>query len=75
MSNESVNNELRAGYFDEDQMAKTRGRSKRTLRAERQRGDGPPYTRDGRDVLYPIGGYRAWLEANTRRPVRHRSTS
>jgi hypothetical protein len=65
--------ELREGYLKEAEMAEEREKSPRTLRAERQRGGGPPWVRDGRDVLYPIEGYRTWLKANERRPVRDRA--
>ena len=33
------------GYLTDDTMAKLRGVTERTLRAERQRGDGPPYVK------------------------------
>jgi hypothetical protein len=63
------------GYLSEAEMAHQRGKGLRTLRLERQRGDGPPYTRDGRDVLYPIDGFRAWLKAGERQAVRGRSVA
>jgi hypothetical protein len=58
-----------AEYWTEDEMAEVRGKTPRTLRAERQRGDGPPYAKDGRTILYSMAGYREWLLANTRQPV------
>jgi hypothetical protein len=59
-----------AGYAPEDEIAEARGVGKRTLRAERQRGDGPPFVKMGKQILYPIEGFRAWLKANERHPVR-----
>ena len=61
---------LFSGYLTEGQVAVERKKTKRTLRAERQRGDGPPYVKDGKAVLYPVGGFREWLKAIERRPVR-----
>jgi hypothetical protein len=59
-----------AGYAPEDEIAKARGVGKRTLRAERQRGMGPPFVKIGKQILYPIEGFRDWLKANERHPVR-----
>ena len=50
----SRSSELLDGYTPEDQMAKARGVATRTLRAERQRGDGPPWVKMGKQILYPI---------------------
>jgi hypothetical protein len=61
---------LFSGYLTDGEAAAERGKSTRTLRAERQRGSGPPYVKDGRLVLYPIDGFRAWLRANERHAVR-----
>jgi hypothetical protein len=65
-----MNEDLFAGYLAPEQVAEQRGKSLRTLRLERQRGVGPPYVHDGRSVRYPIEGFRAWLRANERLPVR-----
>jgi hypothetical protein len=62
--------ELRAGWLSERDMAKARGKSLRALSLERLRGVGPPWTKDGSSVLYNIEGYRKWLVANERSPVR-----
>jgi hypothetical protein len=66
----SQSSELLDGYTPEENMAKARGVTVRTLRAERQRGDGPPWVKMGKQVLYPNDGFRNWLKANERRPVR-----
>ena len=66
----SQSSELLDGYTPEVQMGKARGVTVRTLRAERQRGDGPPWVKMGKQVLYPNDGFRNWLKANERRPVR-----
>jgi hypothetical protein len=66
----SHNSSLLGGYTPEKQMAKVRGVGVRTMRAERQRGDGPPWVKMGKQVLYPDQGFKDWLKANERRPVR-----
>jgi hypothetical protein len=66
----SQSSELLDGYTPEETMAKARGVTVRTLRAERQRGDGPPWVKMGKQVIYPNQGFRDWLKANERRPVR-----
>lgn len=63
------------GYLPEREVATQRGKSLRTLRGERQRGKGPSYVRDGRTVLYPVDGFREWLRANERQPVRSESSA
>ena len=42
----------------------------RKPQSDRLLGNGPPWLRMGRTVLYPIEGFRAWLKANERQPVR-----
>jgi len=62
--------EALAGYVLDDEMAKLRGVTQRTLRAERQRGDGPPYVKDGWKIYYSVAGFREWLKSRERQPVR-----
>lgn len=59
-----------AGYLPELEMAKICKVSTRTMRGERQRGDGPPYVKDGKKIYYPLAGWREWLKARERQPVR-----
>ena len=66
--------DIRGGYATDEQLAKARGISLRTQRLERQRGGGPPFVRDGRQILYPIDGYRAYLNSNMVQPVRGAAT-
>jgi hypothetical protein len=61
---------LLRGYLTDAEAAAQRRKSRRALRDERQRGAGPPYTLDGRRVLYPVEGFRDWLRSNVRQPVR-----
>ena len=61
---------LFAECWTEAQFAKERKLSPRTLRAERQRGAGPPYVRDGRKIYYPIATAREWLQRKLHIPVR-----
>lgn len=58
------------GYLTDDVMAKLRGVTERTLRAERQRGNGPPYVKDGWRIYYSLDGFRDWLKSRERQPVR-----
>lgn len=57
-------------YLDEDAIAEWRKCSKRHLRAERQAGQGPPFLKIDRRVLYPLADFRAWLVTITRQPAR-----
>jgi hypothetical protein len=68
---EAPRNLLR-GYCTENAMAEARGVAKRTLRAERLRGNGPPWIKIGRDIYYSEAGFREWLKAIERRPARGR---
>jgi hypothetical protein len=70
MSDQNVNIGLRAGWLTDEQMAKERSKSLRAQRDERQKGIGPPWTRDGREVLYNAERYRQWLISCERQPVR-----
>jgi hypothetical protein len=62
--------EPRDGFLTDKKMAAHRDKTERAQRDERRRGVGPPYVKDGRQILYPIAGYRKYLEANMRQPVR-----
>jgi hypothetical protein len=57
-------------YLNEDEQAAELGVVKRTLRSWRQRGQGAPYVKIGKQIFYPIAGTAAWLKANERAPVR-----
>ena len=59
-----------AGYLSEDWIAEKRRVSKRTLRSERQRGDGPPCVKLGKRTYYPLDGFRGWLKSREHQPVR-----
>ena len=61
---------LLAGYLPETEVAAARGVTVRALRAERQRGEGPPFVRISRTVYYPREGFRQWLKAIEVRLVR-----
>jgi hypothetical protein len=65
-----MSDDLLAGYLSEQEVAAQRRKSLRTLRNERARGEGPPYVRDRRTILYPIAGFRAWLASREHNPVR-----
>jgi hypothetical protein len=54
MSSEMSTTNPLADYLPDAEMARLRGVTSRTQRAERQRGDGPPWVKDGRRVLYPV---------------------
>ena len=55
--------DLFEGYVGEAELARQRGISTLSLRSERARGGGPPFTKDGRRILYSVEGFRAWLKA------------
>lgn len=63
---------LLEGYVSEHEMAEERCIALRTLRAERQRGDGPTWVKITKQIFYPIEGFRAWLKAIEQRPARAR---
>ena len=54
----------------EEAVAELRGRKITALRNERAKGDGPPWIRFGKTVLYPLDGLREYLAANTVTPER-----
>ena len=66
---------LLEGYVSEREMAEARDIALRTLRAERQRGDGPPWVKITKQVFYPVEGFRAWLKLIEQRPVRARKAA
>lgn len=70
MSTETVPINPLAGYALETEMARVRKVTKRTLRAERQRCEGPPYVRDGKRIYYSLEGFCEWLKSRERQPVR-----
>lgn len=49
-------------WIPEEEMAKLRNKTSGTLKKERCLGGGPPWTKDGRMILYSRIGYREWLE-------------
>jgi hypothetical protein len=63
-------NRLLDGYIPEKEMAAARGVAIRTLRSERQRGDGPAFVKINKRIFYPEAAFRDWLKAIERRPVR-----
>jgi len=58
------------GYIPEPEVSRERGVTQRTLRAERARGNGPPFLRLGKKIYYPRDAFRAWLKCRETRPVR-----
>lgn len=63
---------LLEGYLPERDVAAARGIGLRTLRNERQRGDGPPWAKLSKKIWYPEDGFREWLKSIEQRPVRAR---
>ncbi len=47
-------------YFDNDEAAEFLKLSPRTLEKQRVRGDGPPYHKFGRRVVYELTDLQAW---------------
>ncbi len=56
--------------WSEDEASTDRHKGKRALRAERAKGLGPPYIKDGKHIWYPIEAGREWAASQTRMPVR-----
>ena len=63
---------LLAGYIPEADVAKARGVVLRTLRKERQIGEGPPYVVINRAVYYSETGWREWLQSIEKKAVRQK---
>jgi DNA-binding transcriptional MerR regulator len=53
-----------AEYLSEAEEAAELRVAVRTLRAWRQRGEGPPFTKVGKRILYSFEGTVKWLELN-----------
>jgi hypothetical protein len=70
MTYDTIAEDPLAGYAPEAEMARIRKKTQRTLRSERQRGEGPPYVRDGKKIYYSLAGFRDWLKSLERQPVR-----
>ena len=62
MSNTALPLTLLAGYLTEAEMAAQLGKSTRTLKRWRAAGKGPPYTLNGRSVIYNIASGKAYLK-------------
>ncbi len=65
-------NELLDEYFPETEMAEALGKTPRTLRKMRQRREGPPWVKQGRDIYYPKDLARDWLKSLIQVPARSR---
>lgn len=57
------------GYVPEHEVAAALGVEITTLRNWRSKGLGPPYSRGGNTLLYPVGGLRDWIEQNMVHPA------
>jgi hypothetical protein len=60
----------RLGLLEESEACALQDMTLPSLRNQRARGMGPPYTRIGRKVFYPIDKLRAYLAAATVTPTR-----
>ena len=58
-------------YYHEKEVAEARGVTTRQM--ERRAGKGPPWLKIGRDVHYPIAGWRQYLRDQERHPLRRRA--
>lgn len=47
----------------DEELARVINRSPRTVARWRALGEGPPFTRMGREILYHIPSFKAWLQA------------
>jgi hypothetical protein len=60
-------------YLTEVEMAAELGKAVRTLQLWRAQRKGPPWTQNGREVLYHRDSGRAWLRSQEHQPVRERA--
>jgi hypothetical protein len=51
------------------ELANFRRVGEKTLANERAKGEGPPYIKAGRTILYPLDELREWMVANTVHPA------
>jgi hypothetical protein len=58
------------GLIHEAEVAKLRMMKLSSLRNERYRGEGPPFTRMGNKVFYPLDALRKFIAASTITPKR-----
>lgn len=63
----------RLGLLEESEACALQDMTLPSLRNQRARGMGPPYTRIGRKVFYPIDKLRKYLAESTVTPTRARS--
>ena len=63
------------GYRKPPEQAKLLGKTERTLAAWRKKREGPPWTLNGKDILYHDDWTAAWLRAGKKEPVRERRRS
>ena len=55
-------------YVSRAELAQNLGKSEGTLIRWEKDGRGPPVTRIGRDVVYSIHSFKAWLKAQEKAP-------
>jgi hypothetical protein len=63
---------LLADYFTEVELARELRKSTRTVKRWRALRSGPPWTQNGKEVLYRIESAREWLRSQQVQPVRER---
>jgi hypothetical protein len=61
-----------AGYITEEEQARRLGKAIRTLRHWRKMRVGPPWTSDGKNILYAEDAATRWFKSREREPVRER---
>lgn len=60
-NNRRSGKEIFADYFTQAEMADARGVLKQALSDERRRGEGPPWVKVGKLILYRKSAFYAWL--------------
>jgi hypothetical protein len=65
---------IELGLIPEEDFAALRKIDLPALRNERSKGEGPPWTRLGKAVFYPVAGLRKFAEAQTVTPSKKPST-
>ena len=66
---------LLAGWSSEREVAEALGKDVRTLREWRQRGDGPPWSKIGKTVIYRDAAIPAYFESLEKKLARRRGAA
>jgi hypothetical protein len=66
---------LLENYLTEAELAAELNKCVRTLQIWREKRTGPPWTTNGKTILYSRDGIPGWLKSRQQQPVRNRRTA